>query len=220
MVRMSRNTGFNKNNIMNCKLLVLSLGLASAANAALFVNPSVALYPPAGVVVLGPVVASLTSPVVDDLGNFAATLTSTVHTGGSNPLGGLTFTYTLSNDLLPPTNADALYAFSVLWNPSYIPAVVDIDTAPPGIGVVPFAFAATGTGMVFAFNFVALPVGSSSVTIAVGTAAPAWTMGDAGIINGSTEDSRALVPVPEPSTYALLAGLGLVGFAAYRRIRS
>jgi hypothetical protein len=60
----------------------------------------------------------------------------------------------------------------------------------------------------------------SSVTIAIGTAAPAWTMGDAGIINGTTEDASALVPVPEPSTYALLAGLGLVGFAAYRRIRS
>jgi hypothetical protein len=205
---------------MNRKLLVLSLGLASAAQAALFVNPAVALYPAPGVVVLGPVVASLTSPVVDDLGNFAATLTTSVHSGGSNPLGGLTFAYTLSNDLLPVTNADDLYAFSVLWNPAYVPAVLDIDTAPPGAGIVPFAFAVSPIGATFAFNFVALPVGSSSVTIAVGTAAPSWTIGDAGIIDGSTEDTFVLVPVPEPSTYALLAGLGLVGFAGYRRLRS
>jgi hypothetical protein len=205
---------------MNRKLLVLSLGLASAAQAALFVNPSVALYPAPGVVVLGPVVASLTSPVVDDLGNFAATLTSTVHSGGSNPLGGLTFAYTLSNDLLPITNGDDIYAFAVLWDPTFVPASIDLDTVPPGVGVTPFSFSYSANGILFGFNFVALPLGSTSVTIAVGTAAPSWTMGDAGIINGSTEDSRALVPVPEPATYALLAGLGLVGFAGYRRLRS
>ena len=37
--------------------------------------------------------------------------------------------------------------------------------------------------------------------------------GAGGIMNGTE-----LVPVPEPQAYAMLAGLGLFGFAAYRRV--
>ncbi len=196
-------------------------GLLATANAAVFFNPTLALYPAPGPVVLGPAVAPpLVSSVVDDLGNFAATLTSTVHSGGSNPLGGLTFTYTISNDVLPPTNGDDLYAFAVLWDQNWVPAAIDIDTVPPVAGVSPFSFAYGPNGIAFSFNFVALPVGSTSVTIAVGTAAPAWTIGDAGIINGTTEDARAMVPVPEPAGIAGLFALGLAGFAAFRRFRA
>jgi len=190
----------------------------TAATAAVFVNPTLALFPPATPAVLGPVVTSLSSSVVDDAGNFAATLTTSVHSGGSNPLGGLAFGYTLSNDILPLTNADDIYAFGVIWDSSYVPAAIDVDTAP-GAGVTPFSFALTANGIVFSFNFASLPVGLTSVGVAIGTAAPSWTIGDAGIINGTTEDALGLVPVPEPSTYVLLAGIGLVGFAAWRRCR-
>jgi len=192
--------------------------LSVSTSAALFGNPSVAIYPPATPAVLGPLVTTLSSSVVDDNGNFAATLTTAVHSGGSNPLGGLTFVYTLSNDLLPPSNRDDVYAFSVTWNPAWIPAVIDVDTAA-GAGVVPFSFGFGPNGVVFAFNFVSLVAGATSVPIAVGTAAPLWTTSNAGIINGTTEDAVALVPVPEPSTFAGLFALGLAGFAAFRRFR-
>lgn len=36
---------------------------------------------------------------------------------------------------------------------------------------------------------------------------------------GEIRGQMQLTPVPEPETYALMAGLGLVGFAAYRRYR-
>lgn len=199
-------------------LIAVSALVATTASAAVFVNPTLALFPPATPAILGPVVTSLSSSVVDDAGNFAATLTTSVHSGGSNPLGGLTFVYTISNDLFPVTAADDLYAFGVLWDPAYTPVAVDVDTTV-GLGVVPFSFALTPNGLVFSFNFLALPAGSTSVAVAIGTAAPSWTIGDAGIINGTTEDALGLVPVPEPSTYALLAGIGLVGFACWRRCR-
>jgi hypothetical protein len=211
---------FHDNNNMKRILFLSTIALATAANAAVFWSPSLALMPPAGPVVLGPMVAPpLVSSVVDDLGNFAATLTSTVHSGGSNPLGGLTFTYTLSNDVLPPTAGDDIYAFSVLWDPSYSPASIDVDSIPVGGAVTPFSFAYGPRGIVFSFNFVSLPVGSVTDTVVIGTAAPLWATSDAGIINGTTEDARALVPVPEPSTFAGLFAMGLAGFAAWRRFR-
>ena len=200
-------------------LIASSLAIASA-NVVVFVNPSTAIYPPATPAVLGPLVAPpLVSSVVDDLGNFAATLTTTVHSGGSNPLGGLTFVYTLSNDILPPTVGDDIYAFGVIWDPAYVPAMVDVDTAP-GPGVVPFSFNYGSRGIAFSFNFASLPLGASSVAIAVGTAAPSWVLGDAGIINLTTEDALALVPVPEPAIGAGLLALGLFGFGIWRRLRA
>jgi hypothetical protein len=211
---------FHDNNNMKRILFLSTFILATAANAAVFWSPTLALFPAAGPVVLGPMVAPpLVSPVVDDLGNFAATLTSTVHSGGSNPLGGLTFTYTLSNDVLPPTAGDDIYAFSVLWDPAYRPPSIDVDSIPAAGAVTPFSFAYGPNGIVFSFNFVSLPVGSSTDTVVIGTAAPRWIAGNSGIINGTTEDARALVPVPETSTFAGLFALGLAGFAAWRRFR-
>lgn len=203
------------------RLIALStIALACTAHAVVFVNPSLAIYPPPGPVVLGPQVASLSSSVVDDMGHFAATLTSSVHTGGNNPLGGLTFVYRVSNDLLPPTSGNDLYAFGVLWDPNWVPAVIDLDTAPPVAGLAPFSFVFGPNGIAWSFNFASLPVGSSSVAVAVGTAAPSWSSSDGGIFNGTTEDARVLVPVPEPFMYAGLFALGLAGFAVWRRLRA
>lgn len=198
-------------------LFVAATSFTVTSSAAIFGNPSLALYPPLGPLVLGPAVGvPLVSSVVDDLGNFASTLTSTIHTGGSNPLGGLTFVYTLSNDLVPLTAGNDLYAFGVLWNSAFVPALIDVDTVPPGVGVTPFSFGFGTSGISFSFNFVSLPVGLSSVSIAIGTSAPSWTLGDAGIINGTTEDALAYVPVPEP--ISMLACAGMLGaFVLIRR---
>lgn len=51
---------------------------------------------------------------------------------------------------------------------------------------------------------------------------PPAPQGIADITSAFTSQTFLLVsqPIPEPSTYAVLAGLGLVGFAGYRRFRS
>lgn len=204
---------------MNYILILSSLALAASTHAVIFVSPSLAMFPPAGPVGLGPMVAPpLVSSVVDDAGNFAATLTTTVHSGGSNPLGGLSFAYTLSNDFNPATSPnDDIYAFSVRWSPAYSPPSIDVDSIAPPFTVSPFSFAYGPNGIVFTFNFASLPQGSTTASIVIGTAAPLWAEGQSGVINGTTEDARALVPVPEPTTYAGLFALGLAGFALWRK---
>ena len=43
---------------------------------------------------------------------------------------------------------------------------------------------------------------------------------DVGVQDGTVVNVQALVPVPEPATYAGLFALGLAGFAAFRRFRA
>ena len=46
------------------------------------------------------------------------------------------------------------------------------------------------------------------------------TTGVGGINEGTFTWDLEMAPVPEPHEYAMLAGLGLFGFAAYRRMRA
>ena len=55
---------------------------------------------------------------------------------------------------------------------------------------------------------------------AIETSFTSYMLGVVGAIDGTSEDVAALVPVPEPATYAGLFALGLAGFAAYRRFRA
>jgi hypothetical protein len=73
--------------------------------------------------------------------------------------------------------------------------------------------ATTGAWSLIASGTVTSPTGSAPADFTMALTRPLGT-------GGYSFFGASTVVVPEPSTYALLAGLGLVGFAGYRRFRS
>lgn len=157
--------------------------------------------PTGGAVVGGPLVSPFAVP-----GMFSGTLTSTVIAGDpSNPLGGLTFTYVLSND---PGSANAMARVTVssyagfatdasyqLGTPGVPPTFIDRLTSD----VVGFSFAGFGPGPI--------APGVSTAVLVVQTDAPAFGAGIASIIDSGAVTVASYAPIPEP------ASLGLIGLA-------
>jgi hypothetical protein len=118
-------------------------------------------------------------------------------TGGTNDIGRAT-----ASDFTGFTT-DVGYVTGTNSGAAGIPITVDRTTASP----VGFNFGAGfGTGV-------------SSAVLVIETNATLWTAGNLSFLNNKTSDNPAFAPVvPEPSTWAMmLAGFGLLGFAAMRK---
>lgn len=202
--------------------LASSVGVASGM-AAILNNPGVSAPFPNTAAALNPLdqVASFSTGVVaDDAGNFSTRVVSRVYDlGAGNPLGagGLTFTYTVENvNDGGPLNAD-LFALAVNFGNV---GTVDVDSVVGG-GNVPNIALYFGNQLAFIFASTSIEDSEISTTLIVHTTYPAWQKAKAGVIDTTTEDVDALVPlIPEPSSYAGLFALGIAGFAAYRRFRA
>jgi hypothetical protein len=165
--------------------------------------------PVGGVVVAGGVPVPFSSPAGP--GHFSGTLTTTVISGDtSNPLGGLTFTYKLTNDPTSLTSigrmTDLDYA-GFLTDVSYhvpvtgLPSTTTDRSAPPG-SVIGWSFTGTPVGLG------SLPPGASSALLVVQTNAPSFFDNVANIIDGSIVSVHTFAPtpiVPEPASLALLS---------------
>jgi hypothetical protein len=169
--------------------------------------------PTGGVVVGAPLVSPFAVP-----GFFIGTLTSTAIAGDpSNPLGGLTFVYDLTN---APGSPNAIARMTVedftgfLTDASYetVPAPVGL---PPTLidrltaDTVGFGFLGFGPGPLFP--------GMTSARLVVQTNAPAAILSEANIIDSGSITVPALGPVPEPASLGLLAAAGVL--AIRRRSR-
>ncbi len=171
------------------------------------------------------VVDSLTSPFVTS--NYTGSVVSTVLSGDTtNKLGGLTFTYLLSND---PGSTNVLERLSVLGFGSFL---TDVSYNPivPLLGIAPSVMDRSfGSGDTIGWQFVGPPLspagfltpGTNSYLLIVQTSAKAHTRGVANVIDGVSTSVAALVPVPEPAGLTLaglgVAGLGLVVTRSRRR---
>jgi hypothetical protein len=173
----------------------------------------------------GTILAGTGAPIAFSSPTFTGSLTSTVITGDtSNALGGLTFTYLVTNSNASP---DQLERFTV---DSFAGFLTDGSYQSPGAGVAPTVNDRSLSGNVIGFTFEGPPVsalgtilpGSSSALLVVQTNAAHYALTSANVIDGSVASVASFAPVnfvPEPSTLAL-ALFAVFGFAAFARRRA
>ncbi len=171
--------------------------------------------PIGGIVVAGGV------PVPFATAQYSGTLTSTVLAGdASNPYGGLTFTYLLTNDAVSSGEIERLTIND------YLGFLTDVSFQIPTVDIVPTLNNRSIAGDVLGFTFIGAPVGAGTLTpgttsalLVVQTDAPLFEPTFASVIDGTVVSVASFGPlVPEPSTL-VLAGMGLASLPLVARMR-
>ncbi len=194
----------------------LTVGTSGASASPL--PPSSSVFPlPVGMGTSGGVViASQTLAFSTSL--YSGTLTSQVISGdSSNTLGGLTFTYLLSNNASSTSSLSRLtlngftngFSVDASWfgsSPSIAPIAVDRNTT----GVVGFSFNTILPG------FLPIAPGASSTLLILQTDSTTYFNTLASVIDGRVTQVGSFAPVPTPGVASLL---GLGGVLAVRRRR-
>lgn len=171
-----------------------------------------------------PIAGGVPLPFVSS--TFSGTLTTTVISGDtSNPYGGLTFTYLLTNDAL------SSHAIERLTINGYDGFAVDGNYQTPTVNQIPTLFdrsAGSGdtVGQSFFNPIIALPgfgngvlaPGATAALLVLQTDAQLYQLSTASVIDGSVAMVSTFSPVaniPEPST-VVLAMVGTIGLGFWR----
>lgn len=204
-----------------CVALAVLASVATQAHGAALVPGSVLIPGAAEPDPTGGAVVATTGAVPFSVpGSFTGKLTTTVISGDpSNALGGLTFTYLITNDA---ASANSIGRLTV---GEFLGFATDGSYQVPAGGVAPASIDRNVSGDVVGFNFVPTPVdpltgflapGASSALLVVQTDAKAYAPSLANLIDGGVTSVSSLGPaVPEPSTIALVVG-SLVSLGVYR----
>jgi MYXO-CTERM domain-containing protein len=148
----------------------------------------------------------------DSVGNtvFTGSEVSSVYADPANPLGGLTFTYTVSNDLTSP---DAMERVSVS---NFLGFLTDVVYSGPGDA--PLFFDRTNADVVgFDFFGVGIPQGTTTSTLIIRTNATTFTASTLSVIDGGTGVVASVGPVPTGGPEP--ASLGILGAGALLMLR-
>jgi len=144
---------------------------------------------------------------------------------------GLDFYYQFSN---AASSQNGLERFSAYDFTSLGVTAIDVFQTATGFGIFTNGtensnYADRTTSGVIGFNFVPdgtskIAPGTTSFIQIIRTNATAYTSGNFGLLDGIADNAVGFAPtaaVPEPEGYAMmLAGLGLIGFVAQRRMSS
>jgi hypothetical protein len=146
---------------------------------------------------------------------FSGTLTSKVLSGDpSNPLGGLTFEFQLTN------SANSQVALSRITTDDFTGFLTDVSFQTPAAGTAPtsvdrntaavmgWTYSVVGSGQV--------NPGASSAVMVVQTNAPSFKSITANILGGTGATAASFGPAPEPTSLGLL----VLGALALRRRRA
>lgn len=204
---------------------IKAVGIALVMSASVPLSASLLLNPgdPAGsmpfALPAGPGGAAIaynsSAATPDNLGKFTAQVDSAVTVGNSYGANAMTFWYRVFNTDQTPDGLDIVS----LGVPVGQPGPVRVDQAA-GTGVLSALGMNTGGAISFFWTQNPVKEGYVSAWQAIETPFTSYVLKTVGVIDGTSEDVPALVPIPEPSAYAGLAALGLVGFVAYRRFRA
>lgn len=177
-------------------VLAVTVLAAPASVLAEFLPPGGTLYPSPGEPdpVDGTVVASaVAAPLVAE--TFAGSVTTTVIAGDtSNPLGGLTFTYLVTNN---PDSANMINQFGISNFEGFL---VEASYQVPGEGIPPAYISRSSTGDAIYFDFSAgigpgpLNPGSSSALLVLQTDASNYRWTPASAIDGSIGEAASFAP--------------------------
>lgn len=158
-------------------------------------------------------VATQTIPFVT--ATYTGSLTSTVYSGDvSNPLGGLTFTYQISN---ATTSAHAITRLAVNGFSGFTTDMSFNNTL--GGTLAPTLNDRDAGGNVIGFTYIGAPIGFGTIAagtttnlMVVQTNATGYRGTLSNVIDGSIAvvDSYAPVVVPEPATAGVLLAAGLI----------
>jgi PEP-CTERM motif len=194
-------------------LAVMAVGVCGA-NASLLAPGSSLTLTSEAEPMGGTAIATLSTPFVAP--TFSGTLVTTVWSGDtSNPFGGLTFTYQLSNNSISP---DPMDRFTLSSYAGY-----STDVSYFGAGIVPNSVVRNPAGNQISYNFTGpfegtLIQGASSALLIIQTDAAGYQDSVAGIINSSSVNAATFAPVtiPEPATAALFL-VGALALAVRRK---
>jgi hypothetical protein len=212
---------------LHALLVVCALALVSSSTFAAPINlvPGDSVFVPSGA---GPIAGTVEGgtgfPVPFVSATFNGTLTSTVYLGdATNPYGGLTFTYQLTNNSAPAPAGD----IDRLTINDYAGFIVDGSYRAKNANDVPPTLVDRGvSGDVIGFSFLNLPgnlgngplhKGFTSALLVLQTDALNFQQTLVAVIDGSTVIVPSFSPsrnIPEPSSL-ILAAFGLVGLAAW-----
>lgn len=205
--------------------LAAAMGTSAALNAiTLSLTPGTfGFVPSTGTVpgTTGVIVASLDSGPVQDQPDlrFTAEVHSVVVAGDlDNALGGLSFYYRVDNVNDGVTEGRPLQGLGIPFDLPAASVEVDQDVSGNMADIAGLTASSSSVGFTFLTDPVML--NESSGWLVVHTAFPSFKEGLVGVADGTTEDVAALVPIPEPTMFAGLFGLGLAAFAGYHRFRA
>jgi hypothetical protein len=199
-------------------VMVVSVASLCAISHGAILNVGASQFPVANEgPITGTIVGTLTTSFSTSL--YGGTLSSEVISGDTtNPLGGLTFVYTLSNFGSSASSLSRLTLNGFVgvqtdtsWfvgSPRIIPAAVDRTSSPDVLG---------WSWLSFGGNQLIAP-GATSSQLIVQTNATTFNPNIASLIDGLVTQSGILAPIPTPGAAALL-GLGGLVLAGRRRGR-